>query len=298
MCAMTAIFDTRAQYRNCQRAAEGYGKARALQAEVQDRLLDSLSYLNDRKPAVALDIGSGPGHAAALLASRWPRARVFAVDWSQAMLAQAETGRWWRRRPPFDRVCADAGALPFVEASVDLIVSNLCLHAIADLPPVLQGFRRVLRPGGLLLFSVLGPRTLHELRDAFSQIAADDPIHPFPSIQRVGDALMASGFRDPVLDREPLTVTYRAFADLLTDLRASGGTNALIGRRKGLGGRQRLAAAGHAYEAYRRDGVLPSTWEIIYAHAWAPEPGAPRQEGAVQIASVPLDTIGIRRRRS
>ncbi|PKM06028.1 MAG: malonyl-[acyl-carrier protein] O-methyltransferase BioC, partial [Gammaproteobacteria bacterium HGW-Gammaproteobacteria-7] len=286
---MTAIFDTLAQYRNSQRAAAGYGKARVLQAEVQDRLLDSLSYLDDRKPAVALDVGCGPGHVADALAGRWPRARVLAIDWSPAMLAQAGTGRWWRRRPNFDRVCADAGALPLAEGSVDLIVSNLCLHHIADLARVFEGFRRVLRPGGLLLFSVLGPHTLHELRDAFSQIGAEDPVHPFPSIQRLGDALMASGFRDPVLDRESLTVTYRAFADLLGDLRASSGANALAGRCRGLSGRNRLAAVGRAYEAFRRDGVLPSTWEIIYAHAWAPEPGAPRREGGVQIASIPLD---------
>ncbi|REN01692.1 methyltransferase domain-containing protein, partial [Mycobacterium tuberculosis] len=82
---------------------------------------------------------------------------------------------------------------------VDVIFSNLCLQWVEDLPAVFAGFRRALKPGGLLLVSTFGPETLIELRDAFA--AADDVPHVsrFAPIAQFGDALMMSGFRDPVL---------------------------------------------------------------------------------------------------
>src|SRR3546814_1027086 len=64
----------------------------------------------------------------------------------------------------------------------------------------------------------------------------------------------------------------------MRELRAIGATNALAGRRHTLTGKSRFAAAVAAYEHERRDGRLPATWEVIYAHAWAPQPGAPRSE--------------------
>lgn len=292
---MSAIFDAKTQRRNSDRAAAGYRAASALQSEVQTRLLESLAYLDSAQPQVIVDVGSGPGAAAAELKRRWPKARVLALDWSMPMLRQSGA-RWWRRAPPFERVCADAAALPMADDSVDLIVSNLCLHGIEDLPATLSGFRRVLRPDGLLLFSSLGPDTLRELRDAFASVDDAPHIHPFPAIQGIGDALMAAGFRDPVLDREHLTVTYPDVRALLRDLRASGGGNALQTRRRGLTGKTRFARAQQAYEAMRRQGVLPSTWEIIYAQAWGPKPGAARREGGIEIASVPVSQIPIRRR--
>ncbi|WP_200911162.1 hypothetical protein, partial [Pseudoalteromonas sp. P1-9] len=54
-----------------------------------------------------------------------------------------------------------------------------------------------------------------------------------------------------------------------------------------------------AYEPMRRaDGKLPSSWEVIYAHAWAPDPGAPIREGGHDVASVPVSAIPIRRKQS
>ena len=73
--------------------------------------------------------------------------------------------------------------------------------------------------------------------------------------------------------------------------------NALARRRRGLTGRGRFDAASAACEALRDEqGRLPTTWEVIYAHAWAPAPGAPIREGGHDVASVPLAQIPIRRR--
>jgi len=182
--------------------------------------------------------------------------------------------------------------------SVDVIFSNLCLQWVDDLPAVFAGFRRVLKPGGLLLCSTFGPDTLVELNEAFA--AADDRPHVsrFAQIAQFGDALMMAGFRDPVLDRDLFTLTYDDLPSLMRELRAMGATNARVDRRHTLTGRGRFAAAAAAYEPMRRaDGKLPSSWEVIYAHAWAPDPGAPIREGGHDVASVPVSAIPIRRKQ-
>jgi len=292
---MKSEFDPRHIRRAFSRSAASYDAAAVLQHEVEKRLLESLDYLGERKPEIVLDVGSGPGHAAAAMRKRWPKAQVVALDLSLPMLAQAgKRAGWWK---PFARVCADARALPLAEASVDVIFSNLCLQWVDDLPAVFAGFRRALKPGGLLLCSTFGPETLQEMREAFAE--ADDAPHVsrFAPIAQFGDALLMSGFRDPVLDRDRFTLTYPDLPALMRELRAMGATNALQSRRHSLTGRRRFERAATAYEPMRgADGKLPSTWEVIYAHAWAPEPGAPIRQGGEEIASVPLSRIPIRRK--
>ena len=294
-------FDHRHIRRAFSRSAAGYDAAAALQHEVEKRLMESLDYLALRQgqdasdPGVVLDVGCGPAHAAAAMRKRWPKAQVVALDMALPMLREAKKqAGWWK---PFQRVCADQRALPVRDGSVDVLFCNLSLQWVDDLPATFTGFRRVLKPGGLLVCSTFGPETLQELRDAFAQ--ADDTPHvsPFPPIAQFGDAMMLAGFRDPVLDRDRFTLTYDDLPALMRELRAMGATNALHGRRHTLTGRARFAAAATAYEPLRReDGKLPSTWDVIYAHAWAPPPGAPIRGQGEDIAAVPLSKIPIRRK--
>lgn len=288
------MFDSRQIRRAFSRAAATYADAAVLHHEVEKRLLESLDYLGQRVPQVVLDVGSGPGTAAAQMRKRWPRAQVLALDLALPMLRQArKQAGWWR---PLTPVAADARALPLAEQSADVLFCNLCLPWLEDLPAVFAGFRRVLKPGGLLLCSTFGPQTLIELRQAF---AADPAPHvsPFTPIAQFGDVLMHAGFRDPVLDRDQFTLTYPDLPALMAELRAIGATNALSMRRASLTGRSRFAAAAQAYESLRTaEGRLPSTWEVLYAHAWAPPAGAPIRAGGQEVAAVPLSRIPIRRR--
>ena len=292
---MPSLLDQRQVRRGFDRAAAGFDAAAALPGEVRARLLGSLDYLDDTVPAVVLDLGSGTGHAAAAMKKRWPKSQVLALDLSLPMLRQSRRqAGWWR---PFTRLCADARTLPLADGSVDLVFANLSLAWMEDLPAVFAGLRRVLRPGGLLLCSSFGPETLGELQAAFT--GEHEPPQPIPllPIAGFGDAMVAAGFRDPVLDRDLFTLTWPDLRALLRELRATGMGNALARRRRGLTGRGRFAGASAACEALRDEqGRLPSTWEVIYAHAWAPAPGAPIREGGHDVASVPLAQIPIRRR--
>lgn len=299
------LFDSRQVRRAFSRSAAGYAAAARLQHQVEARLLESLDYLDDpalerEPPQRVLDLGCGTGSAAVAMQKRWPKAQVLAMDIALPMLQQVRHGssRWnlFARTP--QAVCADARALPLADGSVDVLFSNLCLQWVDDLDAVLAGFRRVLKPQGLLLVSTFGPDTLWELRDAFAH--ADDRPHvsPFGDIAGFGDALVRASFHQPVIDREVDTTHYPDLPSLMRELRAIGATNALHSRRPTLTGRARFAAAAQAYEGMRGEGgLLPATWETISAMAWAPEAGTPIREGDLDIAAVPLSRIPIRRRR-
>src|SRR6478736_5758969 len=151
-------FDADRLKRSFGRAARAYADVAVLQREVESRLLEQLDVLEDRKPARILDVGSGPGRASGAMKKRWPGAEVIALDMALPMLREVPRHtRFWR---PVKRVCAEATHLPLADASIDVIFSSLCLQWVADLPVALSEFRRVLRPGGLLLFSTFGPDTL------------------------------------------------------------------------------------------------------------------------------------------
>ncbi|QQP95013.1 malonyl-ACP O-methyltransferase BioC [Lysobacter enzymogenes] len=302
---MTDLFDHRQVRRSFSRAAHGYDQAAALQREVGARLSETLDYLEDRVPEVVVDVGCGPGHLSAAMQKRWPRAQVIALDLALPMLREARDnfgGRGWRerllggaRRP--DAVCADARALPLRDASVDVLFSNLCLQWVEDLPAVFAGFRRVLKPGGLLLVSTFGPDTLFELRGAFAEADAAPHVSPFASIAQFGDALIAAGFKNPVLDRDEFVLGHPDLGHLMRELRTLGATNASVDRRRSLTGRARFARAAQAYEPLRgADGSLPATWEVVYAHAWGPEPGTPIRVGGVDEVQVPVSSIRVRPR--
>lgn len=293
---MSTPFDSRQIRRAFGRAAGAYRATAVLQREVETRLLEQLEYAKT-PPARILDIGAGPGHASVALKKRFPQAQVIALDLALPMLVEArKQAGWWR--PKFARINADASALPLPDASVDLLFSNLCMQWIPDLPALFAEWRRVLTPGGLLLCSTFGPDTLHELREAFAQADDEPHVSPFAPIQSVGDAMLAAGFRDPVLDGDSFTLTYADAMTLMRELHAIGAGNALLQRRRTLTGKARLQRAVAAYDAFRTpEGVLPATYEVIYAHAFGPDPGQPRRGGRDgDIAAVPLSRIPIRRR--
>jgi malonyl-CoA O-methyltransferase len=254
------------------RAAATYERHDALQREVESRLFDSLDYY-EGKPGRVLDIGCGTGRGSARLKKRWPKAEVIALDLSPAMLREARRhAGWWK---PFARVCADGQQLPFPDRSMDVVYSNLCIQWCASPRPMLAECARVLRPGGLLVASSLGPDTLHELRAAWARADATQAhVGRFLDLHDIGDAALAAGLKDPVLDADRISMRYPDVRALFADLKGLGATNADVGRARGLTGKARLKAMLDAYETQRREGHIPATWEVITLHAWGMPEGA------------------------
>lgn len=275
--------DKDAARRSFEQAAVGYDGAAVLQREMADRMLERLDYIR-LEPELVLDLGAGTGYAIPGLQRRFGAARILALDFAPAMLRQARDRE--DLRGPALYVCADAETLPLADAGVDLIYSNATLQWCNDLRRTFGECLRVLRPGGLLLFTTFGPDTLWELRDAWATADGHSHVSPFPDMHHVGDALVQARFANPVMDAERLTVTYEKARDLMRDLKILGAHNATSARSRGLTGRRRLIAVEQAYETHRREGRLPASYEVVYGHAWAPE--QPRMEGTV---AIPVDTI-------
>jgi malonyl-CoA O-methyltransferase len=277
------------------RAATSYEQHDVLQREVQQALLERLEFYT-RTPQRVIDIGAGTGLGTALLKQRYAKAEVIALDLALPMLRAAKKNNSWLK--PFVRVCAEATALPFADRSVDVLHSNLCFQWIDDLPTLFGECARVLRPGGLLLFSSFGPDTLKELRAAWAEADQQPHVSRFLDMHDVGDAMLAAGLRDPVLDAHRYTLTYSEPRKLLEELQGLGATNADHARMRGLTGRNRYQRMLAAYESMRVDGRIPATWEVVSAHAWGPPEGQSRRDpGGGDIASFPIDKLRGSRRK-
>jgi len=260
-----------------ERASAGYESAASLQARVGAELLERLAAFAF-EPRVVLDLGAGTGRVTRELKRRYPRALVIALDLAPGMLREARRHQhWWRR---FERVCADALRLPLADASVDLVFSSLMLQWCEPLGEAIAEVRRVLRPEGFFAFSTLGPDTLNELRQAWSQADGYNHVNHFADMHDVGDALVRAGLTEPVLDVERLVLRYADALTLMRDLKAIGAHNATAGRPRALAGRARLTRVQDAYETFRSAGQLPATYEVIYGASWgAAGRGAGRMSG-------------------
>ncbi|HEU0276522.1 MAG TPA: methyltransferase domain-containing protein [Rhodanobacteraceae bacterium] len=259
------------------RAARDYSAHDALPRELAARLIDSLDYYQGQ-PERVLDVGCGVGRDGRALRKRWPRASVMALDLSPAMLRETRRHAGWRR--PLLPVRADALALPYADRSIDIVFSNLCLPWCGAPKPFLKELNRVLKPGGFMVASTLGPDTLKELRGAW--ISADpggSHVDGFIDMHDIGDAALAAGLKDPVLDTDHLALDYATPRDLLLDLRGAGVINADPACARGLTGKARFRAMLDAYPR-RSDGRIQASFEVVTLHAWgAPTDFLPRYGG-------------------
>jgi len=274
---------------NFGRAATSYEKHDVLQQEVQSALLERLDFYT-ADPGRIVDVGAGTGRGTALLKKRYAKAEVIAIDLALPMLRAAKQHASWRK--PFQRVCAEATALPLADHSADVLHSNLCFQWIDDLQALFGECVRVLKPGGLLAFSSFGPDTLKELRASWAEADQQPHVSRFLDMHDVGDAMLAAGLRDPVLDVHRYTLTYSEPRKLLEELQGLGATNADQTRDRGLTGKARYKRMLAAYETMRLDGRIPATWEVVTAHAWGPPPGQGRRgaDGG-EIASFSVDSL-------
>jgi malonyl-CoA O-methyltransferase len=276
--------DKTAARRAFERAAADYDAAAVLQREIAGRMLERLDYVR-LEPTTVLDLGAGTGYALNDLLRRYRKARIIALDFALDMLRIARRRGSLLRRPRC--LCADAESLPLAGASVDLIFSNATLQWCNEPEETFRGMLRVLKPGGLLMFTTFGPDTLKELRESWAAADGFSHVSPFLDMHDLGDALVRAGFAEPVMDAERLTLTYQSVRALMKDLKLLGTRNATLERPRGLTGKARLRAMEQTYELLRVDGRLPASYEVVYGHAWAPLQ-RPTADGAV---AIPLSAI-------
>jgi len=257
-----------------ERAASSGGDERVVAAEIARRMSARLDYVR-LEPSHVLDAGCGSAPAAPLLAKRFPSATITGMDASLSMVKAARRGAPLLERAKLALgfgtnrlVCGDIDSLPVADASIDMVWSNLALAWVQDVGLAFREFHRVLKEGGLLMFSSYGPDTLCELRSAFAAVDRRPHVHEFIDMHDLGDLLLASGFAEPVMDMEKLVYTYADVGPMVRELHHSGQTNAMLHRRRGLTGRSVWNAMLAAYARRAEDARVEATFEIVYGHAW------------------------------
>ena len=234
--------------------------------ETANRLVERLDWV-DFPIRRIVETGAAAGGGAVALHRRFDQALILALDTDPTTLARLEP----QARQRVMAGCADPQRLPCPDAAVDLVFANLLLPALPDPVPVLREVRRVLAHPGLFLFSSLGPDSFRELRAAWRRVDDHEHVARFLDMHDLGDLLIQTGFADPVLERETLTVTYTDTARMIDDLRATPGPPPPPGRRPGLTGRGTWNRFLSACDARRdADGRFAITLELIFGQAWCP----------------------------
>lgn len=237
------IFDMQAVERNIARGIRMGSSFEFLRKEIADRMEDRLQDINRQFTSV-LDIG----------------------------------GRFGLRPAQPAALPQDGGTLDIAPASFDLVVSNLIMHWVNDLPGLMVQCHHALKPDGLFMASLFGGDTLHELRHALisaeSEIlgGANARIIPFADVRDLGSLLQRANFALPVTDMDTITVTYEHPLKLMQELRGMGEANALVSRSRRFLRRDVLVRACEIYmEKFAlEDGRIPATFQVMYMTGWHP----------------------------
>lgn len=213
----------------------------------------------------------------------------------------------WADALPGATVVADTGTLALVPGAHDLLIHDLCLHWADDPVGQLVQARHALQPDGLLIATLFGGQTLHELRTALAEAEArvsgglSPRVAPMGEIRMLGTLLQRAGFALPVADNIVTVVDYPSPLALMHDLRAMGEGNALAHRLRRPTRRRVFEAATETYAGhFGRDGRIPATFEMVVLTGWAPHPdqqqplrpgsARARLADALGVAENPLDS--------
>ncbi len=256
-----------------------------VQKEISARALERLQYIK-HTPQRILDLSLHVSDSEVAIRKIFPKASYIATAPVLPILKQRKH-RFFAKR---QSVCIPFANLPFTDNSVDTIFMNLTLLWTHDWPLLLRECYRVLQPKGMLLFTTLGPDTLIELQQAFSAIDSFVHTQHFVDMHDIGDALLQTGFENPVMDLEHIEMHYKSLAQLVGDLKKTGSNNLAGNRRKSLmTPRQWLQFETHYRQLDTKE--YSATYEFVYGHAWIGDKKRQRINSQTQEVSIPLSNI-------
>jgi len=254
------------------RAAKTYDSCSTLQDTISGNLIDRLKNIK-LYPLDILDLGCGTGTNGLNLRKKYKKSRIINYDFSENMLKEACIKQKLfildKINPsPYSYICADIEAIPLEENSLDLVWSSSTLQWCNELELVFDQIKKILKPGGLFIFSTFGTNTLSELRNITENLFKEKRTSTFTDMDNVRNLLLSSGFRNSVLDVEKFKVMYKEVSKIFIDIKSIGATNGNVSNNRGLSGRSFTKKITEEYEDYRVNDLLPASYEVIYGHAW------------------------------
>ncbi len=256
---MTDAIDKKMIAQSFGRAATTYDAVAHFQRWVGSELLDKAPSIC---PEVVLDLGCGTGYFHSALNARFPGSAYIGLDLSEQMLKYAKgqhlasVSAW---------LAADAESLPFRSQSVDLMFSSLAIQWCSNLPVLLKEVKRVLKPGGVFVFSTLLDGTLSELKESWAAVDDRQHVNRFLPFDYFAAMVQQTGFHIQMLEQEKRVLKYQKVTELMRELKALGAHNLHADRMNTLSGRQTLRTVTDTYELYRgRDGLLPASYQVLW----------------------------------
>ncbi|MEQ1635832.1 MAG: malonyl-ACP O-methyltransferase BioC [Methylococcales bacterium] len=212
-----------------------------------------------------LDIGCGTGFLTHQLQQMGGFRQLLALDIAIPMLLQARQ----RLLDSANYVCGDAESLPLQDASLDSVFSSLALQWCQNLPATLQECRRVLKPGGRLVFATFGAETLCELKQAWASVDDYRHVNEFYTVQQIRDLFLNSAWRTVEVDSQLFQPRYASVSSLLHELKAIGAQSVSAGRKRQLTSKAHMQQMFNAYPRGGDADDIVASFEIIWVIAEA-----------------------------
>ncbi|BBI35947.1 malonyl-ACP O-methyltransferase BioC [Cohnella abietis] len=280
------ISDIRRQFN---RSANSYDAHAHVQRLMSDRLAKSfLGWKNKSNIAGPhiVEIGCGTGALTEILVTEWPSASITAIDIAPAMIQLAEQ-RVLLDEANFNRIRKmTPDRLRFLHADVemwaenaptssfDLIVSNACFQWLSNPKQTLGHLRRMLRPGGALIFTTFGPDTFCEMHKAFNEVYRANGMEPqrhglrFLSPNEWNSVLKESGFSSIQSESSIHTEKYASARDFLHTVKAMGASTSEAVTIRGLSSRRLFASMYKEYEGkFSIQGGVAASYDLLLIQA-------------------------------
>lgn len=259
-----------------------------LHQEVARRMAQRLPAIR-KPPERWLDWWGFLGGSAEAVKAVLPAAQRSVAEPTEALLRRSREALrkpWWalHRRDDTVQAMPEAEVPP---ASAPMLWANMVLHACTDPVAMLARWHAAMASDAFLMFSTFGPDTLRELRALYAEAGWPAPHPPFTDMHDIGDQLVHSGFADPVMDQETVSLTWSSPQALLAELRTLGGhlsPQRFAGLRTPRWHARLLQALQRRADA---QGRIALSFELVYGHAFK---AAPRAAAGAPV-SVPLSEL-------
>lgn len=217
-----------------------------------------MPWLPNRNDITVIDLGCGTGFFTDILAGRY--AQVIGVDISTKMLNFAKENR----NNDISWIEADAYTLPFADNSIDLIYSNLMIQWCDPITTVLDEVLRVLKPGGLFIFTTLTDGTLFELRSSWAKVDNDKHVIDFKTHDELVEVCNSTNSRLLDSHEKDIVLEYENVLHLAHELKGLGANHVPAKSGKGLAGKEKWQKMMHAYQEFKeQDDIYPATYKVF-----------------------------------
>ena len=258
-------------------------------ADFQKEVAEELTFFMEKDPGITLDIGCGTGMVIESIKKIFPAATVYGCDIAYPMLQRARE----KSGPNSAKLlCGECENLPFNQTSFDTVTSSLTYQWVTDFQTAFKEVKRVLRPGGVFIFSTLGPLTFKELRRSIEEARdlskknGTPPPMDFIGKERLMDALKKEGFEDIRSKQELKERRYQNLMEFLKALKNVGAVNPSSNGNDSLARGRLLREIEGVYEkrfSIPEKGGIKATYDLIYISSkrpainrWIPIDGCPR----------------------